>query len=104
MSSPCPARESSGAPASYPEPALDIRRAPTIFKDARTCSSSWPPTPDFRTLFESAPGLYLVLTVDLTIVAASDAYLQATMTERGDILGRRLFAGPGAAEPRRGCD
>jgi hypothetical protein len=37
-------------------------------------------TPDFQALFESAPGLYLVLTPDLKIVAASDAYLRATMT------------------------
>ena len=49
------------------------------------------PTPDFRALFESAPGLYLVLTPELRIVAASDAYLQATMTRREDILGRHLF-------------
>lgn len=49
------------------------------------------PAPDFRTLFESAPGLYLVLTPDLTIVAASDAYLRATMTRREAILGRPLF-------------
>ncbi len=50
-----------------------------------------PATPDFRTLFESVPGLYLVLAADLTIVAASDAYLRATMTRREDVLGRRLF-------------
>ena len=49
------------------------------------------PTPDFRALFESAPGLYLVLTPDLTIVGVSDAYLQATMTKRAKILGRALF-------------
>ncbi len=49
------------------------------------------PTPDFRALFESTPGLYLVLTQDLTIVAVSDAYLQATMTKREEILGRALF-------------
>src|SRR5436853_3432438 len=49
------------------------------------------PTPDFRTLFESAPGLYLVLTPNLTIVAASDAYLHAIMTERAEVLGRKLF-------------
>ncbi len=54
-------------------------------------SSSHLPTPDFRTLFESAPGLYLVLTPDLAIVAVSDAYLQATMTTREGILGRGLF-------------
>ena len=39
---------------------------------------------DFRRLFESVPGLYLVLDPDLTIVAVSDAYLAATMTARGD--------------------
>src|SRR5437867_4943244 len=49
------------------------------------------PTPDFQVLFESAPGLYLVLTAALTIVAVSDAYLKATMTKREDILGRGLF-------------
>jgi signal transduction histidine kinase len=47
--------------------------------------------PDFRLLFESAPGLYLVLTPDLTIVAVSEAYLTATMTSREKILGRQLF-------------
>jgi signal transduction histidine kinase len=47
--------------------------------------------PDFRALFESAPGCYLVLSPDLTIVAVSDAYLRATMTTREAILNRRLF-------------
>jgi signal transduction histidine kinase len=47
--------------------------------------------PDFRTLFERAPNCYLVLTPDLRIVAASDAYLRATMTERNGILGRGVF-------------
>jgi signal transduction histidine kinase len=47
--------------------------------------------PDFRILFESSPGLYLVLTPDLNIVAASDAYLRATMTRREVILQRHLF-------------
>jgi PAS domain-containing protein len=47
--------------------------------------------PDFRALFESAPGLYLVLTPDLTIVGASDAYLRATMTTRRGIIRRPLF-------------
>jgi PAS domain-containing protein len=47
--------------------------------------------PDFRMLFESAPGLYLVLKPDLTIVAVSDAYLKATMTKREEIVGRELF-------------
>ena len=47
--------------------------------------------PDFQVLFESAPGLNLVLDPDLTIVAASNAYLEATMTRRDDIVGRPLF-------------
>lgn len=45
----------------------------------------------FQRLFESAPGLYLVLTPDLRIEAASDAYLAATMTTRAAIVGRPLF-------------
>jgi signal transduction histidine kinase len=48
-------------------------------------------SPDFRMLFEAAPGLYLVLSTDLGIVAVSDAYLLATMTRREDILGRNIF-------------
>lgn len=48
-------------------------------------------SPDFRLLFQAAPGCYLVLSPDLTIVAVSDAYLRATMTERDAILGRPLF-------------
>lgn len=48
-------------------------------------------SPDFRLLFESGPGLYLVLTPNLNIVAVSDAYLRATMTKREEILGRQLF-------------
>jgi signal transduction histidine kinase/DNA-binding response OmpR family regulator/serine phosphatase RsbU (regulator of sigma subunit) len=47
--------------------------------------------PDFHTLFLSAPDAYLVLAPDLTIVAVSDAYLRATMTERDAIVGRGLF-------------
>ncbi len=46
---------------------------------------------DFRALFESAPGLFLVLRPDFTIVAVSDAYLRATKTRREDIVGRGLF-------------
>jgi signal transduction histidine kinase len=37
------------------------------------------------------PSCYLVLAPDLTILAASDAYLRATMTHRDEILGRALF-------------
>lgn len=46
---------------------------------------------ELRSVFESLPGLYLVLTPDFKIVSASDAYLQATMTTREGIIGRGLF-------------
>ena len=49
------------------------------------------PTLDFQALFQSAPGLYLVLTPDFTIVEVSDAYLRATMTKREEIMGRGVF-------------
>ena len=49
------------------------------------------PVPDYKRLFESAPGLMLLLTPDLVIVAVSNAYLRATMTEREEIVGRGLF-------------
>ncbi|HTV22785.1 MAG TPA: ATP-binding protein [Polyangiaceae bacterium] len=48
-------------------------------------------TVDFRRIFEATPGCILVLAPDLTIVAASAAYLAATMTERETILGRDVF-------------
>ncbi len=49
------------------------------------------PVPDYRLLFEAAPGLYLVLNTDFVIVAVSDAYLRATMTRREEIVGRQIF-------------
>jgi PAS domain S-box-containing protein len=42
-------------------------------------------------LFESLPGLFLIFTSDLKIVAVSDALLEATMTNRKDVLGRNVF-------------
>ena len=50
-----------------------------------------PGIPDYQSIFESAPGLFLVLDPDLAIVAVSDAYLAATMTSRTEILGRGVF-------------
>lgn len=54
-------------------------------------SGPLPPGLDFRALFESAPGLYLVLSPDLIILAVSNSYLKATMTTREEIVGRGLF-------------
>ncbi|MFB9844867.1 PAS domain-containing sensor histidine kinase [Mucilaginibacter ginsenosidivorans] len=56
----------------------------------QTVSTS-PGDTTFKVLFESAPGLYLVLLPDLTIYAVSDSYADATMTERERIVGKHLF-------------
>ena len=61
------------------------------FRKERFVSRRLYPSPDFQALFRSAPGLYLVLAPDLTIVAVNDAYARATMTERHEIVGRNIF-------------
>ncbi len=48
-------------------------------------------TPDFCKLFEALPGLYLILDIDLTIVAVNRAYAQATLIDPEAVLGRALF-------------
>ncbi|MDB6127489.1 MAG: hypothetical protein JWM35_1385 [Verrucomicrobia bacterium] len=45
----------------------------------------------FRSLFESLPGLYLVLTPRFKIVAVSDAYVKSAMTTRAALLEQDLF-------------
>ncbi len=50
--------------------------------------------PDFRALFDAVPGLYLVLLPNdpiYTIVAANNAYAQATLTDTEEIVGRGVF-------------
>lgn len=46
---------------------------------------------DYQSIFNSAPGLYLILDAELNIIAINDAYLNATMTKREEIVGRGLF-------------
>lgn len=48
---------------------------------------------DFRSLFETLPGLYLVINndPDYTILAASDAYLKAVVKKREETIGFPLF-------------
>lgn len=46
---------------------------------------------DYQLLFQKSSGLHLILTTDLTIVAVSDAYLDATLTKHEKILGKNLF-------------
>ena len=50
--------------------------------------------PDFKALFEAAPGCFMVLAPDpprFTILAATDDYLRATKTRREEIVGRGVF-------------
>jgi signal transduction histidine kinase len=50
--------------------------------------------PDFQRLFEAAPALFMVLAPDpprFTILAASDAYLQAVKKRRDEFIGRPVF-------------
>ena len=49
------------------------------------------PVADFRTIFESAPSLCVVLDPQFRIVGASEAHLRATMTVRAEIMGRDVF-------------
>jgi PAS domain S-box-containing protein len=56
--------------------------------------------PDFGTLFQLSPGMYLVVAPDLTIVAVSEPYLEATVSKRESLIGRNIldvFPGEGAA-------
>jgi PAS domain S-box-containing protein len=46
---------------------------------------------ELRTIFESLPGLYVVITPDFNVVSVSDAYLKATMTTREHLVGHNLF-------------
>lgn len=46
---------------------------------------------DYRLIFESLPGLYLILLPNLHIAAASEAYLNTTKTKREEIMGRGVF-------------
>jgi signal transduction histidine kinase len=49
------------------------------------------PDTDLRLFFEVLPTPYVILTPDLKIVSANDAYLRVTMTSRSEIIGRQLF-------------
>ena len=42
-------------------------------------------------MFEASPALHLLLTSDLTIVAVTEAYLNATLTKREQIINKHLF-------------
>lgn len=46
---------------------------------------------NYQSLFESIPGLFLLLSPQFTITNASNSYLAATMTRREDIINREVF-------------
>ena len=49
------------------------------------------PAPFFGPAFDATPHAYLLLTPNLTIAGANDAYLAATFTRRDDIVGCDMF-------------
>ena len=49
------------------------------------------PIDKYRSIFESIPGLNLILSPDFVMVAVTNSYLAATMTTREGIIGRKLF-------------
>jgi PAS domain S-box-containing protein len=50
-----------------------------------------PPPPNLLPVFNAQPGATLLLSSDWVIVAASDDYLAATLTERNIIVGQHIF-------------
>jgi PAS domain-containing protein len=44
--------------------------------------------PDFQQLFEASPGLFILLSADFNIIAASDAYLQEGKVKREEVVGK----------------
>ena len=84
-----PAAAPAAVPAAVPAGAPVVAAGPADAPDAgRTGAVGGP---DFRSLFEAAPGCYLALDPDFVIVAVSDAFTRITMTRRGDILNRGVF-------------
>ena len=49
------------------------------------------PSIDFEALFAASPNPYVLMAPDLTIVTMNEAYLETTMRERDDLVGRPMF-------------
>ncbi len=82
----------SGVLTALRDPSGAIRGFANVLRDNTERKAAEVARVHFQSLFESAPGSYLVLRPeDYEIVAASDAYLAATMVRREEIIGRRLF-------------
>lgn len=48
-------------------------------------------SPNYLQILDAVPGCYLILDPELRIIAVTNAYLKATMTNRSEIVGRKLF-------------
>tara|TARA_B110001454_G_scaffold36074_1_gene35553 strand:- start:2973 stop:3254 length:282 start_codon:yes stop_codon:yes gene_type:complete len=46
---------------------------------------------DFKLVFESSPGLLLLIKPNFEIMDATNEYLQETLTKREEIVGKNLF-------------
>jgi PAS domain S-box-containing protein len=72
--------------------AWEVERDLLVAQERRSRAKAESAARHFQAFFEAAPGKFLVLAPpDYRIVAASDAYLAATMTRREGIQGRPLF-------------
>ena len=85
---------------------LEAGREELLARERRWREQAEAAAAQFRVLFESVPGKYLVVAADsLAIIAASDAFLVATRTRRDSILGHPLFEvfpdAPGADGSKR---
>ncbi|MDO1446538.1 PAS domain-containing protein [Rhodocytophaga aerolata] len=49
------------------------------------------PTPEMLKVLETVPDLYLIFSPDFIILNASNAYLEATLTQRSQLIGRHVF-------------
>ncbi len=49
------------------------------------------PTINYQAIFDHVPGIYLILREDFTIVEASIAFSEATLTKREEIIGKNIF-------------
>ncbi|MBK7144864.1 MAG: PAS domain S-box protein [Xanthomonadales bacterium] len=71
---------------------LEAGREELLARERRWREQAEAAAAQFRALFESAPGKYLVVAADsLAIIAASNAFLVATRTRRESLQGRSLF-------------
>ncbi|MEN3276345.1 MAG: hypothetical protein V7631_2135 [Massilia sp.] len=65
--------------------------APVRIPFSRACDNGGMNLSDYQALFRASPYPYLVMTPDLTIVAASGTYLRSVQRTEAEIVGRHVF-------------